>query len=216
MKNQFYDNRDAFLFSSLPKPQLDSNTPWNIYYLFIDYENSRTTSDINDFVKLFNCLLKRMQIQGSKNRSIIPMLNKNFVKHFNVFKVSRDASANFIKLFSLPWIITIRIHVCLLYSLFLLFFVFLLVCLFFFCGYHVFIASASSIFVSMYFDLFVFLCVGILYYNITIIQYFFIVIYFFICSWWYSCVIVMRICVSYLLFACNKLSSEAWVFGAHK
>ena len=131
MENQFYDNRHAFLFSSLPMSQLDSNTPWNIYYLIIDYENSRTTSDINDFVKLFNCLLKRMQKQGSKNRSIIPMLNKTFVKHFNVFKVSRDASANFIKLFSLPWIITIRIHVCLLYSLFLLFFVFLLVCLFF-------------------------------------------------------------------------------------
>ena len=49
------------------------------------------------------------------------MVNKIFGKHFKVFSVFVDTTANFIKLFSLRWIRTAHIHVFLLRSLFVLF-----------------------------------------------------------------------------------------------
>ena len=121
-------------------PHMNSNIPSNIYYASID--SSRTTSDINTFITLSNCLLKRIQKQGSKHKSITSILNKIFGKHFTVFNVSADTAANFIKLFSLPRIRTMHIHVCLLQSLFLLFVVCLLVC---FRGYHVIITSVCHL-----------------------------------------------------------------------
>ena len=105
-------------------PQFDSNITWNIYCASIGSEIlkfARTISDMNTFVTLSNRLLKMMQKQESKYRSITSMLNKVFGKHFTVFNVFTDITANFIKPFSLPWIKTIYIHVCLLQNLFLLF-----------------------------------------------------------------------------------------------
>ena len=109
-------------------------------------------SDINIVVTLFNQNPKKV----NKHRSIISLLKKIFDKHFTVFNVFADTAANFIKNFSLPRIRTIHIHVCLLHSLFLLLVLF--VCLFVYsCGYHIFIPSVPSIFVSMYLHLLMFL-----------------------------------------------------------
>ena len=110
---------------------------------------ARTPLDINTFVTLFNCLLKGSQKQRSKYRSIISMLNKIFSKHFTVFNVFVDITANIIKLFSLPWIRTIHTHIFLLHSLLILFVCCLLLLV------HFTIASVSSIFVSMCLHLFI-------------------------------------------------------------
>ena len=80
---------------------------------------SGTTLDMNTFVTLFNHLLKKMQQQESRHRSIISILNKIFGKHFTVFNNFADIEANFIKIFLLPCIRAIHIHLFLLYSLFL-------------------------------------------------------------------------------------------------
>ena len=94
-----------------------------------------------------------MQKKWSKYRSAISMLNKCFCKNFTNFNFFEDKAANFIKFFSLPWIITIHIKFCLLHSLFLLFF-----CLY---GlYHL------SLFLCIHT-----LCVAVLYDNFTEIQY---------------------------------------------
>ena len=69
---------------------LDSSIPSNIYYTSIGSKIprfDRTASDSNTFIRLSNQLLKRMQKQGSKHRSIIFMLNKRIGKHYNVFNV---------------------------------------------------------------------------------------------------------------------------------
>ena len=54
---------------------------------------ARATSDIINFVTLFNHLL-RMLKQGSKYRSIISMMNKIFGKHFTVFNVFAGRAVN--------------------------------------------------------------------------------------------------------------------------
>ena len=183
------NKRDAFHFSSVHRPHLDCNSPSNIYYASISskiFRFARTTLNINTSVTPSNHILTRMQKQGSKHRSIIFMLKKIFGKHFTVLNAFADAAANFIKLFSLHWIRDIHIQTCLCDSLFLLLFFCLflclnglLVCLFDgLCGYHIIITSVSSVFVSMYLHLCVFLWVGILYYNFTIISDFFISCYF--------------------------------------
>ena len=141
---------------------MDSNIPSNIYYQSIGSEIlrfGRTTLEINTFVTLSICLLKRMQKQRRKHRSMVSMLNKIFSQHFTVFKVLVDKKANVIKVFSLPWITIIHICICSLHShcsvhcsycfvyLFLSFFflfVFSLVNMLSRCS------SVSSIFVSIY------------------------------------------------------------------
>ena len=156
-------------------PYLNGKISSNIYYTSVGSEVlrlARSTSDINVFVTLSNCLLKRIQEKGSKHRSMISMLNKIFGKDSTIFSVFADTAANFIKPSSLPWNRTIHIHVYLLQNLFLLF-AFLVVCLLVCLSkYHVIIASMPSIFVSKYLHLCIFLFVGILYYNFTLIQYF--------------------------------------------
>ena len=111
----------------------------NVYYASIGSETlrfDRTASDMNTFVTLPNRLLKTMQKQQNKHRSIISRLSKIFDKNSTVCNVFADITANFIKLFSLPWISTTHTDVCLLHSLLLLFvfyaclFVCLLNCLF--------------------------------------------------------------------------------------
>ena len=151
--------------------------PWlwiyTIDYRLWNFKVCQTTSDINTFVTFSNRLLKRLQKEGNKHRSTI--LNKIFVKHLIDFNIFADTATNFIKQFLLPWIRTINTLVCLLHSLFLwVFFAFLFVCLpvcLFVClfvWYLVIIASVSSIFVSTYLFMIMFLWVGILYYNVTI------------------------------------------------
>ena len=100
-KTQLYDKRDTFPFSIVRMSHLDSYIPLNIYYTSISSEIVgfvRTTSEINAFVTLSNGLLKKMQKQGSKHRSIISMLKKIFGKHF-VFNTFADKKTNFIKRF---------------------------------------------------------------------------------------------------------------------
>ena len=97
-------------------------------------------------------------------RSLISMLNKIFGKHLTVFDVFADTAAKFIKFVSLPSVKTIQIHFSLLSRLLLLLVLF--ACL---CDYHVIVDSVSSVFVSTYLNLYMFLWVGILYYNCTII-----------------------------------------------
>ena len=105
----------------------------------------RTTLGLNTFVILPNCLLKRMQKQRSKHRSIISMLNKIFDKHFTVFNVFADKAANLIRLFhclelelyiytfycciSCSCYLFLSLSVCFLICFFV-FFVCLFVCLF--------------------------------------------------------------------------------------
>ena len=138
-------------------PHLDSNIPSNIYYAYIGSKIlwfARTTLDKNTFLTLTNLLLKRMHKRGNKHRSIISMLNKMFGKHFTIYCFF------FPKLVSLSWIRTTHIHVCLLCSMFpVSFFFFFFACL---CGYNVIIA--------LYLHLYIFLRVGSLYYNFTIIS----------------------------------------------
>ena len=148
-------------------PCVHCNIPSNIYYASIGSEILRFVIiiwDINTYATFSCCLLKEFR---NKKVNIDP-LNKIFGKHFTVFNDFADTAANSIKLFLLPWLRSSHIRVCLLHRLFLLF-VCSLFCLFALCDYHVIIAS--YIFVSMYFHLFIFLWVGILYYNFTIIQY---------------------------------------------
>ena len=105
LKTQLYDERDGFLFSIVLMPHLDSNIPSDIYYASIGSEIlkfARSTSDINTFLTLFSCLLRKMQQQESKHRPITYMLNKLFGKLSTVFNVFAEAATNFIKLFSLP------------------------------------------------------------------------------------------------------------------
>ena len=166
--------RDAFSFSVVCMPHLDNNIPSNIYNASMGSEILKfpvTTSDINTFVTLSLRFIKRIQKQRSKHRSILSMLNKIFGKPtlFNVFG-DTDTAANFIKLFLLPWIKTIHVHVCLLHSLFVLFiFICLFLCL---CYYLIKINFVSSSYVSMYFQLFIFYCVSVFYYDFTITQHF--------------------------------------------
>ena len=134
---------------------------------------SRTTLDKNIFVTLSDCLLKRMQKQGSMQRCIRYIFNKIFGKFFNAFNAFADTAVHFIKRFSLPWIRTIHIHVCLLHSQFLLFTFCLFLCLF--------VQFVSSVFVSIYFWLSMFLSVGIFYYNLIIVQYLLLIN-------WYLCI----------------------------
>ena len=106
-------------------PYLDSNIPSNIYYESIGsgiLRFARTTSYINTFVTLSHCLLKRIEKQGNKHRFMSSMLNGTFGKNLAVFNVFTDSAANFVKPFSLPSIRAIHVNVCLLHSLFLLFF----------------------------------------------------------------------------------------------
>ena len=129
-KKQLYKKSYVFPSSIVHMPHLDSNIPSNICYASIGFKVlrfARNSSDINTFVTLSNCLWKRMQKQGSKHRSIIYMLSKIFGKNFTVFNIFADRAAKFIQPFSLPWIRTIHIHVCLLHNRFVLF-VYLLVC----------------------------------------------------------------------------------------
>ena len=122
--SQLYDNRGAFPFSVVLMSHLESNISSNIYYLYLGSEIlrfGRTASDIYTFVTLSNRLLKRMHKQGIEHRSIIPVLNKIFCRHFTVFNVFADTAANHIKLFSMSWTRTIHIEVSLLHRLLLLF-----------------------------------------------------------------------------------------------
>ena len=109
---------------------LDSNISSNIYYESIGFDIIkfvRTNSDVDTFVTLPSCLLKKIQKQEIKHRSIMSMSNKIFGKYITVFNVLGDTAANFIKLFSLPLARTKQIHVfCLFNSLF----VCLFICLF--------------------------------------------------------------------------------------
>ena len=97
-------------------------------------------------------------------RSLISMLNKIFGRHLTVFDVFTDTTAKFINFFLLPWVRTIQIHFSLMSRLLLLLVLF--ACL---CVYYVIIDSGSSVFVSTYLNLYMFLWVGILYYKCTII-----------------------------------------------
>ena len=166
-KIQLYDKWNAFPFSIVSLPHFDSNIPSNIYYASIRSETLGFCQNYfkHIFATLCDCFLKRMQKQGRKKRSTIYMLNKVLHKNFAVFKVFADIAESFIKFFSLPWIRTLHMHGCLLHSLLLLFFYCLLVYLQF-CLFT--IASVSSIFVSIYLNLFMFLWIGILCYNFTI------------------------------------------------
>ena len=134
---------------------MDSNIPSNIYYQSIGSEIlrfGRTTLEINTFVTLSICLLKRMQKQRRKHRSMVSMLNKIFSQHFTVFKVLVDKKANVIKVFSLPWIKIIHIYICSLHSLFLLFCLFgFFSCLFFrvLTCYHDVLLFHLSLFLSI-------------------------------------------------------------------
>ena len=128
-------------------------------------------SNINIFATLSNLLWRKIQNQGSKHRSVISMLNNIFRKHFSIFNIFAHTAANFIKLihcldlelYIYPFAFYIVCFCCLL--LFFLF-VCLFVCL---CGYDAIITSVSCIFISMDFHFFLFLWVGILYYNFIII-----------------------------------------------
>ena len=98
---------------------------------------------------------------------LISMLNKIFGKHtaFNGFP---DTAANFIRIFSLPWVS--YIYATLLVAWSVSAFCFLFVCLFIsLCGCNFVIASILSIFVSIYLDLFMFQRIENLHYNFTLI-----------------------------------------------
>ena len=148
-------------------PHSDSNVLSNIYYASIGSETlrfPRNSSGINTFLTLFSRLLKRMQKQGSKHITIRSVLNKIFRKHFTDFNVFADTLANFIKFSSSPWIRTMHIHIYLLFLACLI--IFLFVCLFvcFFVCMVIMLLLFNN-FASMYLHLFMFLWVGILYYN---------------------------------------------------
>ena len=87
------------------------------------------------------------------------MLNKIFDKQFTICNVFAGTRANLIKLFLLPWIRTIHIHVCLLPLHVCLFPLLLLFCLFFclFLWLSYYYDFVSSIFVSLYLHLFMLL-----------------------------------------------------------
>ena len=87
-------------------------------------------------------------------------MNKIFSKHITVFKVFADTVPNkFIKLFSLPWIRTMHIRVCLLYSLFQLFNYFLIVCLFAGFFFRLFVCVVIKLLFFLY-HLSSFLCIS--------------------------------------------------------
>ena len=149
-------------------PHLDSNITSNIYYAYIGSKMlwlARTTLDKNTFLTLTNRLLKRMHKRGNKHRSIISMLNKMFanILLFTAFS-----------LLNLFHCLELELHIymfaccvvcfCFLFCsfcsfFFFIFFICLLVCI---CGYNVIIA--------LYLHLYMFLWVGNLYYNFTIIS----------------------------------------------
>ena len=83
---------------------MEHNISSNIYYASTGSEVlrlARTSSGSNAFVAFDNQLLETVQKQGSKHKSIVSMLKKIFVKHFNVFDTFADTPDNFIKHFLL-------------------------------------------------------------------------------------------------------------------
>ena len=81
------------------------------------------------------------------------MLNKIFDKQFTICNVFAGTRANLIKLFLLPWIRTIHIHVCLLPLHVCLFPLLLLFCLFLWLSYYndfCFIYLCFSVFALIY------------------------------------------------------------------
>ena len=76
-KTKLSDKWDAFPFSIVLVPHLDSNIPSNIFYTSIRPEIlgvHKTALDVNTFITLAKLFLKRMKKQGSKHRSVISML----------------------------------------------------------------------------------------------------------------------------------------------
>ena len=106
--------------------------------------------EINTFVTVSNCFLKKMHKQGSKYRSIISVLNKIFAKHVTVFKVLVNTAANFIKK-------PICSACCfLLFGFYLFLSYFLVYLIVFLCVYHLVIVSVATIIVSLHLHLFMF------------------------------------------------------------
>ena len=101
------------------------------------------------------------------------MLNKIFDKQFTICNVFAGTRTNLIKLFLLPWIRTIHIHVCLLPLHVCLFPLLLLFCLFFclFLWLSYYYDFVSSIFVSLYLHLFMLLSLTFWYIYIYIYIY---------------------------------------------
>ena len=174
-KKFMHSKRDAFPFFVVFMSHLDTNISWNIYYASIGSENLRcirTTSDINTFATLSNRLLKRIQKQGSKHRSITSKLKK-YLANISIFSIflqtQQQTSSKLFHWFELELFIgTFAIDIAFLRCLFVFFFsicwnVCLFICL---SDYRAVIAFLSSIFVSMYLHLFVFLWVGILYFEL--------------------------------------------------
>lgn len=82
----------------------DSNASSSIHYASICsgiFSFDRTISNSYAFIRLGSELLKIMQKQDSKHKSIVSILKKSFGKHFNIFNVLTDAADNFIKRLSL-------------------------------------------------------------------------------------------------------------------
>lgn len=103
IKAQLYDKRDTFPFFVVHIPYLEINIPSNIYYASIGSEIlnfARTTSHINTFVTLSNRLLKRMQKQGNKRRSITTIANKYSVVNISLFSTFLQTTANFFHCYS--------------------------------------------------------------------------------------------------------------------
>ena len=84
-------------------PYLDSNIPSKIFYSTIGSEVlrfARTTTSLEDFIRLVNSLFKRMHKQGCKVRRLVGVLNKMFDKHFHTFRSFASTAENFVRLFT--------------------------------------------------------------------------------------------------------------------
>ena len=94
---KLYDKRDAFPFSIVRMPHIDSNIPESIFYSSLVGEFlriARSTLLMNDFVDKASPLCKRMFKQGANVMRVRSCLNKIITRHssdFARFKISPQA-----------------------------------------------------------------------------------------------------------------------------
>ena len=98
---KLYDKRDAFPFSIVRMPFLDSNMPSKIFYSSLGAEVlriARTTNNKAAFLNSVSIIIKRMVNQGAKLETVIKTLKKVFGQHFTLFEKYAPTTIAFINL----------------------------------------------------------------------------------------------------------------------
>ena len=130
---ELFDERDLFAFNIYHMPYSDSYLPSKIFYTSIGSKILHIGRTITDLVNMVKCvvglLLVQMKKQGIEFTCNISLLERMFLKHFNVFHNFADTIDEFIKSFFL----FLHMHLCM--YIFICLCVYVLQCIYLCCSF---------------------------------------------------------------------------------